>query len=63
MIAQNRTLFTIATRLETLRAADYVYLLHEGRLLAEGAHPELLQTSELYRHLYYIEFNELAEQL
>ncbi len=60
--ATNRTLFTIATRLETLRAADYVYLLHEGRLLAEGSHAELLQTSEFYRHLLYLRFNEFRQR-
>jgi ATP-binding cassette subfamily B protein len=60
--ATNRTLLTIATRLETLRAADYVYLLHEGRLLAEGSHSELLQTSEFYRHLLYLRFNEFRQR-
>lgn len=60
--ATNRTLLTIATRLETMRAADYVYLLHEGRLLAEGSHSELLQTSEFYRHLLYLRFNEFRQR-
>jgi len=61
--AQNRTLLTIATRLETLRAAGHVHLLHEGRLLAEGSHAELLQTSELYRHLIYLRFNEFRNRV
>jgi subfamily B ATP-binding cassette protein MsbA len=60
--ATNRTLLTIAARLETLRAADHVYLLHEGRLLAEGSHAELLQTSEFYRHLLYLRFNEFRQR-
>jgi ABC-type multidrug transport system fused ATPase/permease subunit len=60
--ATNRTLLTIATRLETLRSADYVYLLHEGRLLAEGSHADLLQTSEFYRHLLYLRFNEFRQR-
>ena len=60
--AQNRTLILIATRLETLRTADYVYLLHEGRLLADGSHADLLQTSDLYRHLLYLRFNEFRQR-
>ena len=35
-----------------------ILLFHEGRLLADGTHQELLQHNELYRHLNYVRFNE-----
>ena len=54
----NRTLIILARRLATLRSAQRILLFHEGRLLADGTHQELLQHHELYRHLNYVRFNE-----
>jgi ATP-binding cassette subfamily B protein len=56
-IADKRTLIVIPTRLNTLRKLDRVFLFHEGKLVDEGSHTELLQRSELYRHLIYQRFN------
>ena len=36
-------------------------LLGDGRIVAAGEHRELVADSELYRHLYYLEFNPFAE--
>ena len=55
---ENCTLIILARRLVTLRAAQRILLFHEGRLLAEGTHQELLQHNDLYRHLNYVRFNE-----
>lgn len=44
-------------RLNTLRQADRVIVLREGQLQADGSHGELLESSELYRHLNYNLFN------
>ncbi len=56
--AAQRLLIVLARRLATLRHADRVLLLHEGRLVAGGTHAELLKSSDLYRHLHYVRFNE-----
>jgi ABC-type multidrug transport system fused ATPase/permease subunit len=56
-IADKRTLIVLPTRLGTLRKLDRVFLFHEGKLVDEGLHTELLQRSELYRHLIYQRFN------
>jgi ABC-type multidrug transport system fused ATPase/permease subunit len=56
--AQERSLLWLATRLETLRTAEQVCLLHEGRIQAAGSHADLLQQSDLYRHVIYMRFNE-----
>jgi len=53
------TLITLPARLATLRAAQQVFLFHQGKLHAEGPHAELLQTNELYRHIIYLRFNPL----
>ena len=57
----NRMAIVLASRLATLRDADIVYLLHEGKLHAQGTHAELLQQDELYRHLNYLLFNPFRD--
>jgi ABC-type bacteriocin/lantibiotic exporter with double-glycine peptidase domain len=57
-VAEKCTLVVVARRLATLRTARRILLFHEGRLLADGTHQELLQHNELYRHLNYVRFNE-----
>jgi ABC-type multidrug transport system fused ATPase/permease subunit len=56
-LADKRTLIVLPTRLNTLRKLDRVFLFHDGKLVDEGSHTELLQRSELYRHLIYQRFN------
>jgi ATP-binding cassette, subfamily B, bacterial len=57
-ILPGRTVIFLPHRLSTIRACDQVYLLHHGRIEASGEHRELLNRSDLYRHLQYMEFNE-----
>ncbi len=46
-----RTTFVIAHRLSTIELADQIVVLDRGRVVAEGDHDELLETSELYREI------------
>jgi ATP-binding cassette subfamily B protein len=46
-----RTTFVIAHRLSTVRDADRILVLDAGRLVADGTHETLLETSPLYRDL------------
>ncbi len=57
-----RTALFLPHRISTIRSCDKVYLLHNGRIQAEGVHRELLAANPLYRHLHYLEFAEVAEQ-
>jgi ATP-binding cassette subfamily B protein len=45
------TVFVIAQRLSTVRAADRILLLDDGRLVASGTHEELLAESPLYNDI------------
>jgi ABC-type multidrug transport system fused ATPase/permease subunit len=56
-LAAEQTLIVLPSRLSTLRAANRIFLFHEGKLHATGAHAELLQNNELYRHINYVRFN------
>jgi ATP-binding cassette subfamily B protein len=42
----------IAHRLSTVMHADSIVVLHEGRLVDQGTHGELLVSSEVYAHLW-----------
>jgi ATP-binding cassette, subfamily B, bacterial len=46
-----RTTVVIAHRLSTVRDADRILVLDEGRIAAQGRHEDLLKTSQLYRRM------------
>jgi ATP-binding cassette subfamily B protein len=46
-----RTTFVIAHRLSTIALADRIVVLERGRIVAEGDHEQLLESSELYREI------------
>jgi ATP-binding cassette subfamily B protein len=56
-VGRNRTLIVLPSRLVTLRSLERVYVLHEGKLVDQGTHADLLKTSDLYRHIIYLKFN------
>ncbi len=47
----HRTVFVIAQRISTVRDADVILVLDEGRIAAQGTHEELLRESELYNEI------------
>jgi ABC-type multidrug transport system fused ATPase/permease subunit len=55
--AISRTLIILPSRINTLRNADLICVFHEGKLLGQGKHADLLQASEIYRHLCHVRFN------
>jgi ATP-binding cassette subfamily B protein len=58
-----RTTIFLPHRISTIRGCDRIFLLRNGRIEAEGEHRELLGSNPLYRHLHYLEFAEVAEQV
>lgn len=57
---QGRTTLVVSNRLSTLRRTDRILVLQQGRITAEGAHHELLETSPYYRSLAELQFAENA---
>jgi ATP-binding cassette subfamily B multidrug efflux pump len=47
-----RTCMVIAHRLATIRDADRIVVLQQGRIQEQGSHDELMKTGGLYSHLY-----------
>lgn len=53
-----RTTFVIAHRLSTVRHADRIVVLENGRVKEVGSHDALMRTSGLYQRLYELQFKE-----
>ncbi len=51
-LMHGRTTFVIAHRLSTVRAADTILVLKAGKLVDQGTHEELLETSTVYREIH-----------
>ena len=57
-----RTVLIIAHRLATVRHADRIAVMEDGRIKAVGAHDELLSASPLYARLAALQFAGVAER-
>jgi subfamily B ATP-binding cassette protein MsbA len=51
-----RTTLVIAHRLSTVRNADRIIAMEDGRIVEIGSHTELLAKDGLYRRLYEMQF-------
>ncbi len=57
---EGRTSIVIAHRLSTVREADQILVVDEGRIVERGRHDELLAVGGLYRDLYSTQFERQA---
>ena len=55
-LAKTRTTIVIAHRLSTILKADRLIVMHEGRIVEEGVHEDLLKRGGHYADLYHAEF-------
>ena len=55
-LMRGRTTFIVAHRLSTIKNADRIVVLEEGRVVAQGDHQTLLVTSSIYAQLYDMQF-------
>ncbi|MFW6135745.1 MAG: ABC transporter ATP-binding protein [Chloroflexota bacterium] len=51
-IRRDRTTVIIAHRFSTLRKADRIVVLEEGRIVGQGSHEELIESNPSYQRLY-----------
>ncbi|WNI27557.1 ABC transporter ATP-binding protein [Streptomyces sp. ITFR-6] len=57
---EGRTAVVIAHRLSTVRAADLILVIEEGRVAERGTHSELLAAGGRYEELYRTQFDPAA---
>lgn len=51
-LMKNRTTIVIAHRLSTVRNADEICVMHDGRIVERGKHIELLEKKGIYKKLH-----------
>ena len=49
---QGRTSFIVAHRLSTIRSADVILVMRDGKVIEQGSHEELLRQNGFYKELY-----------
>jgi len=52
LLTKDRTTLVIAHRLSTIMNSKKIYVVDEGKIIAQGTHQELLQKSEIYKNFY-----------
>ena len=57
-LLKGRTSFVIAHRLSTITKADRIVVIHDGRIIEQGKHGELLSKQGMYYELYKTGFQE-----
>jgi ATP-binding cassette subfamily B multidrug efflux pump len=55
-LMEGRTSFVIAHRLSTVRDADLLLVINDGRIIERGSHEELLAQGGFYHNLYMSQF-------
>ena len=63
VLAKGRTTFVVAHRLSTIRNADNIFVLDDGRVVESGTHDELYNKNGKYRAMYEAQYNKEKKTL
>jgi ATP-binding cassette subfamily B protein len=56
-LSRNRTTLVIAHRLATIRRADRIVVIEQGKIVAAGSHAALVREEGLYARLAALQFD------
>ena len=62
-LMEGRTSFVIAQRVSTVRNANLILVIDQGRLVARGRHEELIRQSGIYNEIYHRQLKQEAGEL
>jgi ATP-binding cassette, subfamily B, multidrug efflux pump len=60
-VMQGRTTFVIAHRLSTVRQADMILVLQDGKIVERGTHQDLMARRGMYRDIYELQLRPQEE--
>ena len=55
----NATVLIVAQRISTIKNADRIFVINEGKIVGEGTHEELLRSCDVY---YEIATSQLSKE-
>ncbi len=55
-LMKDKTCFVVAHRLSTIRDADLILVVRDGKIVQQGSHDELMKKGGFYRELYNAQF-------
>ena len=61
-LLHGRSVVLISHRFSSVRSADRIYVLHEGRVVEEGSHAELMKEDGLYAELFTLQARAYVER-
>lgn len=56
-LMEGRTTFIVAHRLSTIREADVILVMKDGKIIEQGNHEVLMKKEDFYHHLYESQFS------
>ena len=57
-LAGTHTILAIAHRLSTIKNADLILVFHDGEIVQQGTHEDLMKQEGLYRRMYDLQSAE-----
>ena len=60
-VVKGRTTFVIAHRLSTVRQADLILVLRDGKIVEQGTHQELVNQGGIYQEIYELQLRPQEE--
>jgi ATP-binding cassette subfamily B protein len=60
-VMHGRTTFVVASRVRTIKHADQILVIEDGRIIERGTHESLIQNSGSYARLYDLQLREQEE--
>ena len=60
-LCKGRTTLVVAHRLSTIKRADEIAVISEGKIAEQGSHEQLLKKDGIYAELYRLQFRERLE--